>query len=151
MAEKTPKLYPVQKRTRGITIVSIVGIIWALITLVSGVALVAVVSTMDVGVITNSALIAAYGTVLYIATLMSSYSIILSGFGIVVGIIIIAVSLMLLYGFYRLWDMKKSGWKIVMTFETIGLLISLASLNAIGVIIPLVIVMYLWKKRMLFK
>jgi len=151
MAEKTPRLYPVAKRTKDITAIGIIGIIWALITLISGIALVVVVSTMGVGAITNAALLASYGLLLHLVTLISNYSIILSGFGIVVGIIIIAVSLMLLYGFHKIWDMKKAGWKIVMTFEVIGFLISLASLSVIGVIIPLIIIGYLWKKKSLFK
>jgi len=66
----------------------------------------------------------------------------LGALGSGIGIVALIISIVLLYAYYGLWNMKKWAWTWTMILEIISILLSLASLNA-GIIIPVIIVIYL--------
>lgn len=75
---------------------------------------------------------------------------------VLAGSVSIIVGIILLLGLYWTWKLRKRGWAIVMVFGITGLAISSLSvlsgayLDAIGIIIPLVLVIYLYMKRGVF-
>jgi hypothetical protein len=52
---------------------------------------------------------------------------------------------------YWLWQMKKQGWMWAMVLEGVSLLLALFQMSAWGVIIPAVVLIYLWMNKKLFK
>ena len=78
----------------------------------------------------------------------------LGAFGTAIGAAVLIISLISLLGFAWLWGMKRKGWTLVMVMEVISLAISIASFsgsNLASIVIGLIIIIYLYTKRDLFK
>lgn len=67
------------------------------------------------------------------------------------GVITLIIGIITFIGVYWLWKMLKKGWTIVMVLEILGLIIGIATMNIISIVIALIILIYLWMKRALFK
>jgi hypothetical protein len=52
---------------------------------------------------------------------------------------------------YWLWQMKKQGWMWTMVLEGILLLVALVQMDAVGVIVAGIVLVYLWMNKKLFK
>ena len=61
------------------------------------------------------------------------------------------IGIALLISLVWLWQMKRIGWAIVMILEIISLIIGIANGNIVGAIIALIVVIYLYMKRGLFR
>ncbi len=115
------------KRPLGITIICILGFIGVFLSIVSGIA------------------------ILSISDLMAEFSQLYGAMThIIIGLSMIFAAIEVI-GLYWLWNMLKKGWFVVITIEIIGIVFSLVSFNIIGVLIPAVIVYYLYINRNLFK
>ena len=119
------------ERPLGVTIICVLGFLGAILSILGGAVLLGL----------GGAAITAIGTE---AAAIGGLAGILGGVILIVGI----VSLIVLYW---LWNMKKIGWTIYMILEIIGIVLNLVSLSIIGLIIPIIIVAYLWTKKDLFK
>jgi uncharacterized membrane protein HdeD (DUF308 family) len=75
----------------------------------------------------------------------------LSGLGSILGAVFLFLGLAEFVVIYWLWQMKKQGWTWLMILEAIGIVVSLVQMNIIGIIIPAIIVIYLWMKKNLFR
>jgi hypothetical protein len=76
----------------------------------------------------------------------------LTGSGIlgIIGIITLLISVASLVGFYWVWNMKKLGWTVIMVLEAINILLLVVSGSYGSLLIPGVVVIYLWMKKDLF-
>ncbi len=126
-----PTQKPANKRPTGVTIICILSWIGALLWLVAGAAL-----TFLGGAV---------------AGLGASGLAVLGALAGVVGVVLIILAILLAVATYWLWQMKKTGWTIVIILAILGLLMSLGGLNIIGIVIYAIIVYYLYTNRSLFK
>jgi hypothetical protein len=118
-------------RPLGVTILCILGWLGAIFAILGGLAL------LGIGAIAG--------------IVGSSLGGLLGGLGIVLGIVVLIIGIANLVVLYWLWQMKKQGWTWTMIIEIIGLVLSLVQMNVTGLIIPAIIVIYLWIKKDLFK
>lgn len=80
----------------------------------------------------------------------------LLGIDLVMGLSLVSlvVAIITLISLIWLWQMKKMGWTLVMILEIISLIIMIAGfslMNTASIVIALIIVVYLYTKRTLFK
>lgn len=122
-----------QQRPTGVTIICILSWLGALFQIVVGGAL-AIAGGMFAAVAGSNA----------VAGLLGGLAGIIGTIFVILGIISIIFTILL-------WQMKKIGWTVVIILNIIGLIMSLVSLNLIGIIISAIIVYYLYKNRALFK
>lgn len=119
-----------QERPLGVTVICILGWIGAILSIIGG-----------IGIAFLGPLLGAFAEVPAMAGVVVGF----------LGIVTLILGLVLLVAFYWLWQMKKTGWTIVMVLEIIGIIMSLVSLNIWNIIIPVIIVLYLYTKKDLFK
>lgn len=120
------------KRPLGVTIICILGWIGAIVAILAGLALLG---------------IAAVG-----GTLMSTVlGGMLAGYGIVLGALFVVLGIADAAVLYWLWKMKKQGWTWTMILEIFSLIMSLIQMSIVGIVIPAVIVIYLWMNKKMFK
>ena len=67
-----------------------------------------------------------------------------------IGLFHLAMNIAAVIAIYWLWQMKKTGWTIMVILETISLIISVIQFSLFGVLIPLVILLYLFSVKKLF-
>jgi len=63
------------------------------------------------------------------------------------GVILVVISLIHLAIAYGLWEMKKWAWALEIVVCVLNILGSLITLNLLGIIIPAIIIWYLWSVR----
>lgn len=63
------------------------------------------------------------------------------------GFAILAINLVSLAALYLLWCMKKIGWILVMLFFSIKFIINLFTSRISALILPLIVLVYLWLIR----
>lgn len=120
------------ERPTGVTIICILGWIGAILSIIGGAAL------------------AFLGP--FLAAFVQEVPALVSGALLMgLGVVTLILGIVLLVAFYWLWQMKKTGWTIVMVLEIISLITGLVSLSWFQIIIALIIVLYLYTKRDLFK
>lgn len=68
----------------------------------------------------------------------------------IIAVVSLIISIISLYAIYGLWNMKKWAWTLTMILEIVSIVLNLTSLSPV-VIIPAIIVIYLWMKKDLFK
>jgi hypothetical protein len=123
------------ERPTGVTVICILGFLGAILEIVGGLGMVALgglfggMSVPSMGAIPG-----------FLAGMFGIFGAILLILGIASFVVI-----------FWLWKMKKIGWTLTMILEIIGILLSLVSFNIIGIVIPVIIVIYLWLKKDLFK
>lgn len=122
----------VANRPLGVTIICILGWIGSLLSILGGLAL------LGIGALLGEVMGGGVGTLL--ATL-----------GPLIGVLVLVLGIVNFIVLYWLWQMKKQGWTWTMVLEVISLILSLAQMNIIGMIIPGIVVVYLWMKKDLFK
>jgi hypothetical protein len=67
------------------------------------------------------------------------------------GIISLILGVVTAIVLYWLWQMKKQGWMWTMVLEGILLLVALVQMDAVGVIVAGIVLVYLWMNKKLFK
>lgn len=123
------------QRPTGVSVICILGFLGAIIEIVGGLGMVAL------GGLTGGIAIPEMAAVPgFLAGMLGIFGAILVVLGIASFVVI-----------FWLWQMKKIGWTLTMILEIIGILLSLVSFNIIGLVIPVIIVIYLWLKKDLFK
>ena len=119
------------ERPLGLTIICILGFIGAIIGILGGIAVFALAPILG-GLVGGE-----YGSLLGTGTM-------------IIGIVTLIISIISLYAFYGLWNMKKWAWTWTMILEVISIILGLTSLSP-TVIIPVIVVIYLWMKKDIFK
>ena len=119
------------KRPLGVTIICILGWIGAIVAILAGLALLGV---------------AAVG-----GTMSTALGGMFAGLESVLGVLFLVLGIANFIVLYWLWQMKKQGWKWTMILEIVSLVLSLAQMSFVSIIIPVVIVIYLWMNKKLFK
>jgi len=119
------------ERPLGLTIICILGFIGAIIGIFGGIAM------FGLGAIFGGLISGMYGGLL-------------GTISWIVGIVILIISIISLYAIYGLWNMKKWAWTLTMILEIISIILGLTALNP-SIIIPVIIVIYLWIKKDIFK
>ena len=74
----------------------------------------------------------------------------IGGLVTVMGAVVLVIGIVLLLAFFWTWKMRKRGWTIVMILEIIGIILSLLAMDFISIVLPIIIVIYLFLKRGLF-
>jgi hypothetical protein len=69
----------------------------------------------------------------------------------IVGVLVLIISIVSLIPLIWLWQMKKLGWTVTIALQVLSIVFSLVLMNWFGIVIPLIIVVYLWLKKDLFK
>jgi len=134
MAEKAEasKAAPGSKsRPLGVTVISVIGIIFALLAIAGGLVLVGLAGMV--------------GTV--------GLPAVLGSFSLAIGAVLLVVSIIQLVGYALLLKMKRNGWTIVVVFGIISMVMGAltnALSNVVSIVISLIIVAYLWTQRQLF-
>ncbi|OGI14615.1 hypothetical protein A3K63_03700 [Candidatus Micrarchaeota archaeon RBG_16_49_10] len=129
------------KRPLGVSIISILGFVGALVLIAIGIALLVFA---ELGEALLMSMFPFFGVILKIAI------------GVVGGIMILLGVLTLVIS-YGLWKMKKWAWIIGMVLLGIGVLRDLGSLvvsplsSTVGIAVNAIILYYLWTNRELFK
>ncbi len=118
-------------RPLGLTIICILGFIGAIIGILSGIAI------FGVGAIFGSLAGGTYGGLF-------------GAISWIIGIVTLVIGVVSLYAFYGLWNMKKWAWTLTMILEVISIIFGLTSFNPV-IIISVIIVIYLWMKKDIFK
>jgi uncharacterized membrane protein YuzA (DUF378 family) len=126
MPRRRPK--KVSTRPLGVTIICVLGWIGALFSLLGGLTLLG------------------FGMTAY-----NVASMLYTEFGTILGVTYLLFGLAGLLMFYWLWHLKKQGWRWAMIIESLMLAMSLLEMNIVGMIIPGIIVIYLWTNKNLFK
>jgi len=62
---------------------------------------------------------------------------IIAGLSGLFGGLLLLFGLILLYGFYKLLKMSKTGWTIVVVLEILSLILSILTFNLIGIILAI--------------
>jgi hypothetical protein len=119
-----------QKRPLGVTVICILGWILAALSILGGIAALFL------------------GGLLNILSSMPTITSAIVGF---LGVITLILGIVLILAFYWLWQMKKMGWTLVTVLMIIELVLSLVSLSILGIVLSLVILLYLWMKKDLFR
>ena len=124
-----------QTRPTGVTVICILGFLGAIL-----------------GILGAVALIGLGGLSGYLAGMEGAAMLAFLGpFMGVIGALLLIISVITFVAVYWLWQMKKIGWTITMIMEIISILLSIAAFNILGLVIPAIIVIYLWMKKDLFK
>jgi hypothetical protein len=118
-----------EKRPLGVTVICVLGFLGALFWIAGGA--MAVMGGAALGVIGAA----------------PALGLVASATGIVTAII----GVILLLAFFWTWNLMKKGWTLVMIMEIIGLILSLISMNIVGIVLALVIAGYLYMNKSLFK
>ncbi len=124
------------ERPTGVTVICVIGALGALMAIVGG-----------IGVIALSSLVGGYLGAYGAGTAGG----ILGGLGIMAGIVALVLGVASLIPIIGLWKMQKWGWTWTMVLQAISLIMSLASMNVLGIVIPAIIVYYLWTNKNLFR
>lgn len=119
------------ERPLGLTAICILGFLGAILGILGGIAL------FGLGKLFGGIIGGAFGGVL--GTISS-----------IISVMILIISIISLYTFYGLWKMKKWAWTWTMIAEIISIFLGLFSLNP-TILIPVIIVIYLWIKKDIFK
>ncbi|UCD04202.1 MAG: hypothetical protein JSW73_00960 [Candidatus Woesearchaeota archaeon] len=122
-------------RPLGVTIIAVLGILGALITILGG-----------LGASVGGTFLSTFsgGTV---AGLISGALL------IALGIVLIIVGIIWLVSYYWLFKMKKLGWQLVIIFGIISLILNIigfAAASKLGIVLTVIIIVYLWIKKDLF-
>ena len=120
------------QRPLGVTVICILGFLGAILGIVGGLGLIVVGSFFS-------------------GAVMGAVPGFLAGMLGVFGGVLIVLGIISFVVIYWLWQMKKIGWTLTLIIEIIGILLNLASFNIIGLVIPVIIVVYLLLKKDLFK
>ena len=119
------------ERPLGLTIICIFGFVGAVLTIISGIEMLFALGTTfsgETGGISDN----------------------VSGVtGSIIGIVALLISIVSFYAFYGLWNIKKWAWTLTVILEIINIIFDLISLN-LAIIIPVIVVIYLWMKRGIF-
>ena len=122
-------------RPAGVSLICILGLVGALLSILGG-----------LGAIIGASLIETTGPLFSLAEYgLTSVSLALIGVGTMI------IGIVLLVSMIWLWNMRKIGWTAVMILEGLSLVIALVTLDLISMIIPAIIIIYLWTKKKLFK
>ncbi len=119
----------ISERPLGVTIISILGFIGAGLLVLAGIAMLG------------------FGGMMGSLGMMGG---LLGGVGAMMGIVLLASGILLFAVYYGLWNMKRWAWIVTMVLEGLGLLSGLASMS-ISLVVPAIILWYLWTKKDLFK
>ena len=119
------------ERPLGITIICVIGFIGAIFGLVAGVSMLGLVGTT----------LGAFGTE---TGLPVTFLGILGGVALIISLINFVV-------LYWVWKMKRIGWLAAMILYIISMVLSLVQMNFMNMVIPAIIIIYLWMKKDLFK
>lgn len=122
------------ERPLGLTIICILGFIMALLYIVGSAYM----------LLMGGAMMAYFGV-------MGSLAAGMGGLLMAISILALLLSIAFLISLVWLWQMKRIGWAIAMVLNIILLIIGLANFNVFGVILALIIVIYLYVKRGLFR
>ena len=131
------------KRPTGVTLICILGFIEALVTIGSGLYAFFVGSVLSGIGAAEGAMGAIFGILGMVFSLVS--------------LVPAVIGFLLLVAFYWLWNMKKSGWVIVVILQVLMLLFSLMGAVAmnpssiLSLALSAVIIYYLFKNKKLFK
>lgn len=74
-----------------------------------------------------------------------------AGLGAVLVVVLLALGVVNFVVLFWLWKMQKKGWTWTMVIEIISLVLSLLQFSLVGIVIPAIVVIYLWTKKGLFK
>ncbi len=118
------------ERPLGVTIISVLGYIGAILMALVGIAMIG----FGGGIAGSLGVIGAM----------------FGGIGIVAGVMLLAMSVIAYVVSRGLWNLKKWAWTVTMILEGLSLLGSLMSMNIVGIIIPAIIVYYLYTKKEIF-
>lgn len=122
------------ERPLGLTIICILGFIMALLYIVGSAYM----------LLMGGAMMAYFGV-------MGSLAAGMGGLLMAISILALLLSIAFLISLVWLWQMKRIGWAIAMVLNIILIIIGLANFNVFGVILALIIVIYLYVKRGLFR
>ena len=115
----------------GVTIICVLGFLGGIIAILGGAALLALPGLAEIA-----------GTA--VPAMFEGIATIMGGIILIIGIATLIV-------LYWLWNMKKIGWTIYMILQVISIVINLVSMQLASLVIPVIIVAYLWTKKDLFK
>ena len=118
------------ERPLGVTIISVLGYIGAILMALAGIAM------MAFGGLAGS---------------LGALGLLLGSTGIIAGVVLIAMGIITFVVSTGLWNLKKWAWTVTMILEGLSVLGSLMSVNIAGLIIPVIIVYYLYTKKEIFK
>lgn len=126
------KMAPRKKieRPLGVTVISILSWISAFASIVIGLLIVAV------GIVG--------GVIPLIGLAVTSLGVLIGTIFILIGIVVATVT-------YWLWKLERRGWRWVMVFTLIQLVFGAFGGNILSVALSLIILVYLWMKRDIFK
>ena len=119
------------ERPLGVSIICILGFLGAILSILAGVALLALPSLTEVA--------------------GAEIPVLFGGFPEIAGIIVLIIGIATLIALVWLWQMKKIGWTIIMVLEIISIIMAIVQMQMVNLIIPLIIIIYLWTKKDLFK
>lgn len=118
------------ERPIGVTIICVLGYIGAILMALAGIA------------------IMAFGG---LAGSLGALGLLLGSTGIVAGVMLLAMGIITFVVTQGLWNLKKWAWTVTMILEGLSVLGSLISLNIVGLIIPAIVLYYLYTKKEIFK
>ncbi len=123
------------ERPLGITIISIFGFIGALLLILPSIFMLA--SNAPLSAFESSSLDSLSGVFGSAETRLLGFIV------LIIGVIAFLIS-------FGLWKLKKWAWTVVLIFESLVIVFNFLAINIIGIIIPIIVVWYLWKKKGLF-
>lgn len=71
--------------------------------------------------------------------------------GVLIGAIFVLIGVAVATVTYWLWKLKRRGWTWVMVFTLVQLVFGAFGANILSVVLSLIILIYLWMKRDIFK
>ena len=118
------------KRPLGVTILCALGYIGSVLTVLAGIALLAFGgATSSLGVV----------------------GAILGGMGAIAGVMLLAIGILGFFISRGLCNLKKWAWNVTMILEGLSVISSLVSMNIAGIIIPAIILYYLYTQKEIFQ
>jgi hypothetical protein len=131
-------------RSFSVTVICILGWLVAILSFLGGLASTGIIRTTSLS-----------GTFLKFIEVLVNVSI-LTSIVILLGPLNLAFSALNVIAFYWLWKMKKRGWLFTMVLQGTSIVIGIIQaiyvpLTIFGIVIPSIIIIFLWKNKKLFK
>lgn len=118
------------ERPLGVTILSVLGYIGAILMALSGISVIA------------------FGG---LASSLGVLGLMFGSVGIIAGVMLLAMGIITFAVSYGLWNLKKWAWTVAIILEGLSVLGNLMSMSIVGIIIPVIVVYYLYTQKEIFK